>query len=54
MSILCDGFNIDSIKKRYDPHYMQRFMAEALLKKKAERIQKENDSFKKSGLTMFL
>ena len=34
MNTLCEGFNIDSIKKRFDPKYMQRFMAEHLLKKK--------------------
>lgn len=39
MNILCDGFNIDSIKKRFDPNFMKRFMAEALLKKKNERMQ---------------
>jgi hypothetical protein len=37
INILYDGFNIDSIKKRYDPNFMKRFMAEALLKKKTER-----------------
>ena len=41
MNQLCDGFNIDSIKKRYDPNYMKRFMAELLLKKKNERLKKE-------------
>ena len=37
-NILCDGFNIDSIKKRFDPNFMKRFMAEALLKAKNTRI----------------
>jgi hypothetical protein len=34
-----DAMNIlyDGIKKRYDPNFMKRFMAEALLKKKQER-----------------
>lgn len=41
--ILCDGFNIDSIKKRYDPNFMKRFMAEALLKAKKDRLAKENE-----------
>jgi hypothetical protein len=41
MNTLYDGFNIDSIKKRYDPHYMRRFMAEQLLKIKRERDEKE-------------
>ncbi len=30
---LYDGFNVDSIRKRFDPNYMKRFMAEAYLKK---------------------
>lgn len=34
---LYDGFNVESIKKHYDPYYMRRFMAEALLKAKAAR-----------------
>jgi len=38
---LYDGFNVESIKKRYDPHYMQRFMAEALLKAKKARLAEE-------------
>jgi len=33
---LYDGFNVESIKKRYDPHFMKRFFAEALLKHKAK------------------
>lgn len=37
MNALYDGFNIDSIKKRFDPHYMRRFMAEQLLKAKRAR-----------------
>lgn len=28
---LYDGFNVDSIKKHFDPHYMRRFFAEALI-----------------------
>lgn len=28
MTTLEEGFNILSIKKRYDPHYMKRFAAE--------------------------
>ena len=34
MNALYQGFNIESIKKRFDPKYMQRFFAEALLKAK--------------------
>lgn len=49
MNVLFDGFNIDSIKKRYDPNYMKRFMAEMLLKKKHERITKEKEETKKAG-----
>lgn len=44
MNILCDGFNIESIKKRYDPNYMKRFMAEVLLKKKEDRIKKDQEA----------
>jgi len=38
---LYDGFNVESIKKRYDPHFMKRFFAEALLKEKAKRKSAE-------------
>lgn len=38
---LYDGFNVDSIKKRYDPDYFKRLLAESLLKAKAQRKQKE-------------
>ena len=34
---LYDGFNVESIKKRFDPNYMKRFFAEAMLKAKAQR-----------------
>jgi len=55
MSTLCNGFNIDSIKKRYDPNYMKRFMAEMLLKKKHERESKESEQAEKAGMNrMFL
>lgn len=50
MNILYEGFNIDSIKKRYDPTYMKRFMAELLLKKKRERESKEREQAQKAGL----
>ena len=46
MNSLCEGFNIDSLKKRFDPHYMRRFMAEQLLKKKQERLKKEDEENK--------
>jgi len=35
---LYDGFNVESIKKHYDPNYMKRFFAEQLLKEKAKRL----------------
>jgi len=38
LNILDEGFNIESIKKRFDPYYMRRFMAEALLKEKQKRL----------------
>jgi hypothetical protein len=38
---LYEGFNVESIKKRYDPNYMKRFFAEQLLKEKAKRMSKE-------------
>jgi hypothetical protein len=38
---LYDGFNVESIKKRFDPYYMRRFLAEALLKEKQKRLNKE-------------
>ena len=50
MNILYEGFNIDSIKKRYDPNFMKRFMAEALLRKKTERESKEREQAQKAGL----
>jgi hypothetical protein len=28
MNALCEGFNIESLKKRYDSNYMKRFFAE--------------------------
>lgn len=37
------GFNVDSLKKHFDPKYMQRFFAEQLLKEKAKRLSKERD-----------
>jgi hypothetical protein len=49
MNILYDGFNVDSIKKRFDPNFMKRFMAEMLLKKKQERLDKEKEEAKKAG-----
>ena len=48
---LYDGFNVDSIKKRYDPHYMQRFMAEQMVKEKAKRLSKERAVGKTSSLS---
>ena len=41
---LYEGFNVESIKKRYDPKYMQRFMAEQILKERAKRLSKERES----------
>jgi hypothetical protein len=41
MNCLSEGFNIESIRKRFDPNFMKRFMAEMLLKKKSERLSKE-------------
>jgi|LauGreDrversion4_2_1035121.scaffolds.fasta_scaffold39707_5 hypothetical protein len=41
---LYDGFNVESIKKRFDPDYMKRFFAEALLKEKAKRKAAEKSS----------
>lgn len=43
---LYEGFNVESIKKHYDPKYMQRFFAEQLLKEKAKRLSRERDSSK--------
>lgn len=43
MIVLAEGFNLDSIKKRFDPNFMKRFMAEMLLKKKKERETKERE-----------
>ena len=43
---LYEGFNVESIKKRFDPFYMRRFMAEALLKAKKERQSKEREEKK--------
>ncbi len=49
---LYDGFNVESIKKRFDPHYMTRLVGDAFLKKKRERESKEREEAKaKSGLT---
>jgi hypothetical protein len=41
---LYEGFNVESIKKRYDPHYMKRFFAEQLLKEKAKRKSRETSA----------
>ena len=41
MNVLYEGFNIESIKKRFDPNFMKRFIAERLLKEKREREEKE-------------
>ena len=49
MNILYDGFNLDSIKKRFDPKYMQRFFGEQLKKAKEERLRKEAEEAKKTG-----
>jgi hypothetical protein len=43
LNTLYEGFNVDSIRKRLDPKFMKRFVAEALLKKKSEREQKEKE-----------
>jgi hypothetical protein len=43
---LYEGFNVESIKKHYDPKYMQRFFAEQLLKEKAKRLSRERESSK--------
>mmetsp|Transcript_25437 Transcript_25437/g.19187 ORF Transcript_25437/g.19187 Transcript_25437/m.19187 type:complete len:279 (+) Transcript_25437:580-1416(+) len=51
MNTIYDGFNVDSIKKRYDPNYMKRFMAEMMIKKKDERVKKENDQLEKAGIS---
>ena len=50
---LYEGFNVESIKKRFNPHYMQRLLAEVMLKKKRERESKERQEqeSKKSGLS---
>ena len=40
MNVLYDGFNIESIKRRFDPNFMKRFFADAMLKKKKEREEK--------------
>ena len=49
MNALQEGFNIISIKKRFDPNFMKRFIAEELLKKKSEREQKEKEEEKKNA-----
>ena len=41
MNVLYEGFNIESIKKRFDPNFMKRFIAERFLKEKREREEKE-------------
>jgi hypothetical protein len=46
MNALYDGFNLDSIRKRFDPNFMKRFMAESLLKAKATRETKEREQLK--------
>ena len=34
---LYDGFNVESIKKHFDPYYMRRFFEEAIIKAKHDR-----------------
>ena len=46
---LYDGFNVESIKKRYDPYYMRRFLAEAIMKEKKKRLSKERENSIKAG-----
>lgn len=41
MNVLYEGFNVESIKKRFDPNFMKRFMAERLLKEKNDRQERE-------------
>lgn len=53
MNSLCEGFNIESLKKRFDPHYMKRFFAESLLKAKREREKKEREEAEKRGTVNF-
>lgn len=53
MNALCEGFNIESLKKRFDPHYMKRFFAESLLKAKREREKKEREEAEKRGTVNF-
>ena len=43
---LYEGFNVESIKKRYDPNYMKRLIGDRFLMKKAERQSQE----RKDGL----
>ena len=41
---LYDGFNVESIKKRFDPYYMRRYLAEAIMKEKKKRLSKEREN----------
>ena len=43
MNILYEGFNIESIKRRFDPHYMKRLIGDQMKKKKEERLSKERE-----------
>jgi hypothetical protein len=43
LNIMYEGFNIDSIRKRYDPKYMKRFIAEQIIKKRQEREARERE-----------
>lgn len=40
---LYEGFNVESIKRRFNPHYMKFLFGDALLKKKHERESKERE-----------
>ena len=52
MTALQDGFNIMSIRKRYDPNFMKWFMAEEMLKKRRER-EASTVKTTSSSMTMF-
>jgi len=51
MNTIYDGFNVESIKKRFDPQYMKRFMAEALMKRKEKREEEEKKAFEQSTIS---
>lgn len=51
MNTLCEGFNIESIRRRFDPKYMKRFAAEALLRARNERQAKEREEEEKKSVS---